>query len=426
MKTDVQVVNHCQCRLKLEVSVKEILDKYDEVYDDFSKIAQVPGFRTGKAPRPVLEQHYSGKVKEEVLNQLISQSYQQAVKENSLEPIAYPEISEVKFENNKPLTFIATVDIKPEIKVKNYRALKIKKKNTEVSLGEIDKTLGYLRENLAVVSPILEDRPLREGDFLLGDIECFVDGSCIDKRQNVLLFLNGDKNKEDNFTQQLFGAKAGEARKVNMVLPKDYGQAKYASREAEFNISIKQIKEKKLPELNDAFAKQVGNYQTIDELKEAVKQDLIKKQEAQIRLNMEEQIFEYLLKENNFSVPASLVNKRFEYLLEQTKHKLEHQGFKKEEIGKENKSLEEKLKPEAERQVKICFLLNKIAETEDMKVASQEIEKKYQHLSQVYGKSMDEIREEVNEHNLAEDLAEEILREKTIDFLVKEAKIEEE
>jgi trigger factor len=174
------------------------------------------------------------------------------------------------------------------------------------------------------------------------------------------------------------------------------------------------------------LAKQVGNYQTIDELKEAVKQDLIKKQEAQIRLNMEEQVLEYLLKENNFSVPASLVHKRFEYLLEQAKHKLEHQGFKKEEIEKENKSLEEKLKPEAEKQVKVYFLLNKIAETEDIKVTPQEREEKYHYLSQVYSKNIEEIKKEVNEHNLAEDLAEEILREKTIDFLVKEAKIIEE
>lgn len=426
MKSNVQALSDCQRRIQLEVPVQEILDKYDEVYNDFSKNAQVPGFRTGKAPRHVLETHYSSKVKEEVLSQLISQSYQKAISENKLEPIAYPEIKDVKFENNKPLTFTATVDIKPEVKIKNYKGIKVKKAKAVVSQDELDKTLNYLRENLAAVSPILEDRPLKEGDFLLGDIECFVDGTCIDKRQNVLLFLGPGKTKDDNFTQQLFGAKAGETRKVNMVLPKDYPKSQYALKQAEFNISVKQIKEKKLPELDDALAKQIGNYQSIDELKQAIKKDLTAKKEAQVKLNMEEQILEYLGKENNFSVPPSLVNRRFEYLLEQAKHKLGHQGFKKEEIEKESKSLEEKLKPEAEKQVKIYFILNEIAQAEKVKVTPEEMEERYDYLSVAYGKSKDEIKKEVEEHNLAADLEEEILREKTVDFLVKVAKIEEE
>ncbi len=428
MKTNVEVIDNCQRRLKLEVPIKEISAKYDEVYADLHKTAQVPGFRVGKVPREILERNFAAKVKEEVLSQLISAGYQKAIEENSLDPVSYPEISDIKFEESKPLFFTAKVDIKPEVKLKSYKGIKVKKKKTETSQEEIDKTLKLLQENFAVVEPVLEDRALREGDFVLSDIECFVDGTCIDKRQNMLLFL-GKENTEtskDNFTPQLFGAKPGQVRKVNMALPKDYPQAKYASKEAEFNISLKQIKEKKLPELNDDLAKQMGNYTGLEQLKEAVKRDLIKKKEIQINLETEQQIFGYLLEQNPFAVPPSLVKKRLDYLIEDAGHKLEHQGFKKEDIEKQKKTLEEKLKPEAEKQVRLYFILNEIAKTEDLKVTPEELENRYLYLSHLYGKTVEEIKEEVSEHDLIEDFKEEMLREKTVDLLVKDAQIEEE
>lgn len=428
MKTNVEVMDHCQRQLKLEVPVKEISAKYDQVYAGLQKTAQVPGFRVGKVPREILEGNFAAKVKEEVLSQLISAYYQKAIEENSLEPISYPEISDIKFEENKPLFFTAKVDVKPEVKLKNYKGIKVKKKKAEVIQEEIDKTLKLLQENFAVVEPVLEDRALKEGDFVLSDIECFVDGTCIDKRENMLLFL-GKENAEtskDNFTQQLFGAKPGQMRKVNMALPKDYPQAKYASKEAEFNVSLKQIKQKKIPELNDDLAKQIGNYQGLEQLKEAVKRDLIKKKEIQINLETQQQIFGYLLGQNSFAVPPALVKKRLDYLIEEAGHKLEDQGFKKEEVEKQKKTMEEKLKPEAEKQVRLYFILNEIAKTEDLKVAPEELESRYLYLSHLYDKTVEEIKEEATEHNLIEDLKEELLREKTVDLLVKDAQIEEE
>ena len=201
MKSDMKVINGCQRQLKLEASVEEILTKYDKVYGQLQKVAQVPGFRLGKAPRHILEQHFSDKAKEEVLSQLITKSYQKAVEQNSLEPVTYPEISDIKFEKNKPLYFTAKVDVKPEIKLKNYKGIKVKKKKIDITPEEINKALSSIRENLSVISPVLEDRELREGDFILADIECFVDGVCIDKRQDTLLFLSEKDTKpaKDNF-----------------------------------------------------------------------------------------------------------------------------------------------------------------------------------------------------------------------------------
>lgn len=427
MKSDMKVINGCQRQLKLEASVEEILTKYDKVYGQLQKVAQVPGFRLGKAPRHILEQHFSDKAKEEVLSQLITKSYQKAVEQNSLEPVTYPEISDIKFEKNKPLYFTAKVDVKPEIKLKNYKGIKVKKKKIDITPEEINKALSSIRENLSVISPVLEDRELREGDFILADIECFVDGVCIDKRQDTLLFLSEKDTKpaKDNFVQQLFGAKIGQIKKVAMALPKDYHQAKYASRQAEFNISIKQIKKKELPALDDTLAKAVGNYKTLEELKEVIKQDLLKKKEVQAKLEMEQSILENLSEHRSFAVPASLVTKRLDYLIDNAQHKLEQQGFKKEDIEKQKQALEEKLKPEAEKQVKLYFILNKIAQIENLKVTPQDLEREYQYLSQIYGKSLEEIKKEISEHNLVEDLKEELLRGRSVDFLVKEARIEE-
>ena len=210
-----------------------------------------------------------------------------------------------------------------------------------------------------------------------------------------------------------------------MALPKDYHQAKYASRQAEFNISIKQIKKKELPALDDTLAKAVGNYKTLEELKEVIKQDLLKKKEVQAKLEMEQSILENLSEHRSFAVPASLVTKRLDYLIDNAQHKLEQQGFKKEDIEKQKQALEEKLKPEAEKQVKLYFILNKIAQIENLKVTPQDLEREYQYLSQIYGKSLEEIKKEISEHNLVEDLKEELLRGRSVDFLVKEARIEE-
>ena len=337
MKTEIKNITGCSRIIKVEVESLELNSEFDQVYADIGKVARVPGFRPGKVPRDLLEIHYGKKAEEEVIKRAIPEYYLKAVREKELIPVAAPEIENVQLKNHT-LYFSAKVDVKPQIKIKPYKNLKLIKKKTKIEQSQIDEVLERLRQSKAK-----DAAPPQEKE------------------------------------------KAGV-----------------------------------LPELDDQFAKDLG-FKTLQELKDAINKDLQLNSEMQARADLEKQLIEQLLKRASLDAPDSLVNRQMQELVNQLKMNRVIQGEKKDELESKQKELEVEARKEAVRRVKSSFILEEIAEQENIQVEQKDLDRRIAEIAQRSGKSEDEIRQYLDRQNLIPGLKAELRERKVIEFLLNEA-----
>lgn len=423
MKFKVKKLQQCKRIFEIEVSKEEVEQKLKEVYEDIRKTAQIPGFRVGKAPEELLRKHYQKTAREEVLKRLIPGAYQKALKESELVPIGLPEISDVKMELEDMLTFAAAFEIKPTIGLKNYKGIKIKKNLKKISDEDVEKVLKYLQEVNAEFSNV-EDRGVAIGDYIICDIEAVIDSKPQEQKKNIWFFVD-DKFKIKGFCDQLIGTKAGDTKDLGVTLPEDYPVKEFSNKKAVFKVKISQIKVKKLREINDDFAKHLGKFQDLSELKSGVRKDLEASAQQDAKYDMENQLLEQLVKDSTFDIPNSLVEAQTKRLLEHAKHDLKHKGFTDEQISSKEKELLENLKKDAARQVRIYFILDEVANKEDVKVTQPEIEKGISDFAQRSHKNPQEVKEYLQEKDIFDDFVAELREEKTIEFLLQNAIIVE-
>ena len=425
MKVDVLQLEPCKRLLKIEIPKEAVAEELESVYKEIKKVAQVPGFRKGKAPRQILEKYHFQDAKDEALKRLIPSGYSAALKKLKISPVSLPEIDKIKFEENKPLYFEAAIDIKPEIKIKKYKELSINRKKLILDEKEVEGTLNLLRERLAEYKTI-DTRPIKDGDYIVADYECSVDGKVTEKKEKLWLCIKDDKKQPNSdIVNKLKGANISQEVEIKTNLPKDYPKADAAGKEAVFKIVIKEIKEKSLPPLDNEFVKNIGDYKTLDELKEAIRKDIKLKKESEIKANMELQLSELLLKLNPIDAPSSMISGQTEELVKSAKTRLMYQGLKEEEIKLREKELREGFKVEAERQVKMHFILDAIIESENIICEEEDLKLRLEEIAGKHGRSPEEIREHLTKDNSLEALKDQLCHEKTIDFLIKEARIKE-
>lgn len=425
MKVDVLQLEPCKRLLKIEIPKEAVAEELESVYKEIKKVAQVPGFRKGKAPRQILEKYHFQDAKDEALKRLIPSGYSAALKKLKISPVSLPEIDKIKFEENKPLYFEAAIDIKPEIKIKKYKELSINRKKLILDEKEVEGTLNLLRERLAEYKTI-DTRPIKDGDYIVADYECSVDGKVTEKKEKLWLCIKDDKKQPNSdIVNKLKGANISQEVEIKTNLPKDYPKADAAGKEAVFKIVIKEIKEKSLPPLDNEFVKNIGDYKTLDELKEAIRKDIKLKKESEIKANMELQLSELLLKLNPIDAPSSMISGQTEELVKSAKTRLMYQGLKEEEIKLREKELREGFKVEAERQVKMHFILDAIVESENIICEEEDLKLRLEEIAGKHGRSPEEIREHLTKDNSLEALKDQLCHEKTIDFLIKEARIKE-
>lgn len=422
MKISIKEANNCQKILQVEVPKEDIAVEFDNFYERIQNQAQVPGFRKGKAPRNILEQHFAHRAEEEVLTHLIKEYYQKAIEKEQIHPVDVPQISNINFKKSEKLSFQATVDVRPKFNLKTYKGLKIKKKNLAVKDEEINKVLNFLQERYAQFLPI-EKRPVQKDDYIICDYNYSVEGKVVEKKDRVWLWVN-EKLFIPGLLQQLEGINPQEKKEFDLELPEHYHPKELAKKIAHFDFLVKEIKEKKLPELNEEFAKTLGK-NSLEELKNQMKEDLIKEKEAISKQEMKDQLIEQLVKAMPLDVPGSLVNKREELLKETTRQKLKRQGLNEEQIKEEEKQLENVFKQEALKQIRTFFILEEISEKENINIEEEELNKRVEAIAQVYQQKKEDVLEYLSKNNMLENLRWELWEEKVISFLVEHAKIED-
>ena len=423
MKVKIKETAKCQKTLEIEVSKEVIQEEFVQCYKEIRKTAQIPGFRKGKASQEVLEKHFSDKANDKVLTNVVNDAYHEAIKKENLRPVSMPDITDVNFKNDDQLTFKAKIDIRPEFTLKDYKGIKVKKGKLDISEAEVDKILGYMQERYAQFDPVQEQRGVKIGDYIICDYSYEVEDKQIDKKDHAWLWIDKEMFLP-GLSKKIEGIKAGENRKFDIKIPEKFHLAEIAKKNAKFDITVTEIKEKKLPELNDEFLKKSGK-NSLEELKLQIKDDLTQEKEMQNKQALKAQIINHLVKVMPIEVPQALVDKREQGLKDSSAQRLKQQGLNESQLEDELKKMKDMFKDEALKQVRSFFLLEDIAVKEKIEVTNDEMSERIATMARLYNQKQEELLKYLQKNSMLESIHWDVWEEKIIGFLVDNAKVEE-
>ncbi len=425
MKAQVERLGECKIALKIEVPADRIIEELDNLYQDLQKKAKLPGFRRGKVPLDVLKTYFARSLKADALDRLIPDAYQEALKENDFVPCSQPKIEEVKYEENKPLSFKATVEIKPEIRLKRYKGIRAKRVVKIVREEDVGRALERLASKHAEFTSI-ENRPAKKGDWVIIDFVGNIEGKPFkdNEAKNFSLEI-GSKTLIGDFENQLIGLKRGEEKEIKVRFPKGYHNKELAGKEVLFKVNLKEIKEKKLPELNDEFAKDL-KFNNLEELKKRIKEDLEKYETEHSERLLRNNLMDWLIKKTPFPLPGAMVERELEVMIEDALTRMRYSGLDPKRMGIEEAKLKEEYRPSAERKVKNTLILEEIAKQENIEINEQEIEKRIEEMALSTNQKKEDLRDFFDrERSHLAGLREEIRLKKALELIVKEARIKE-
>ena len=421
MQVTVENISTVKKVLHIEIPEKVVASELDKAYKDLKKNAKVKGFRPGKTPRSVLENLYKKDVNADVSSKLIQETLIDALKETKLNIIGRPELEPPVVDGKGPYKFDATVEIEPEIEDIDFKGFILKRNIYKISDEEMDAQLKMLQKNLAQQKTLEEDRPTREGDFVLIDYEGFKDGKPFaetQKTENFTLKI-GDGPILKEFDEQLIGMSTGDTREVKVHFPEDYFNNKLTGLEITFNVKLNAIREVVLPAINDEFAKELGDFETLKQLKEAISNNLLEGYNKRSDQEVQEQVHIALLEKTDFEVPESLINFELEGIIKETETAFAQQGLTLEGRGLTKEGLKEKYRNMAEKQVKRHLVLKKVVAQEKLTISDEEMEKAYKDMAKAFKKPVEEIKNfYTQKENNIEFLTSSLLEKKALNLII--------
>ena len=416
MKYKVTQNDKKQRVIEIHIPKEIVAEELERVYLEISKTAPLPGFRAGKAPIDLVKKRYQKEAREEVTKNLLADSFNKAVTESQITVLGSPEISDFEFAEGKGMSYKATVNTKPEIKIKSYKGLNLKKSSTEVKESDVDSYIDSMREMSARFKT--KEGKAAKGDYLISDMDCSVEGNFVEKKENAWLYVDDDAYIPGKLLE---GMGVNDEKDVEKELPEGYSKKELAGKKAKFRIKVKEVKEKILPELNDEFAATMGKFRNMAELREAIRENLKRHNKIEERRNLEYQALVLLDKASLFDTPQAIVDKHLERLLKEALGRLKKENYSEDDIKSKEGAIREKLKEDALRQVRSYFILDEIAKLEDIKVSDSEIEAAFGEIAASSGHSAEEVKKHYEENDLIEDLAVDIKQRKVFDFIINNA-----
>ncbi|HPD60438.1 MAG TPA: trigger factor [Thermodesulfobacteriota bacterium] len=421
MKAEVKDISTVVKQLEVTISADSISNEIEKVYFDLRKTAKIKGFRPGKVPRTVLEKFYKKQVEGEVVSKLISDSYEAAIKEKNILTVSPPLIDTPKFVPEQDFTYTARVEVAPTLDLKGgYLGIEAEQEKLEITEEDVNKYLEEIRDYHAHLKAVEEDRSIRSGDFVVIDFTGSINKEPLKggKVQDRLIEITPE-SFFPGFTNQLIGLRPGANREIVVTPPEDFEQKELAGKTITFDVTIKEIKEKITPSLDDNFARDVGEFETLDALKDHLRKEITRREEKRIRSTLYNNLLQKILVNNPFDVPPSLVERQTEFLIYHARAQMANQGIKIDSSTMINRELKEVYRPIAEFQVKRSFLLAEIAKREGIEVDPSEIK--------AYLENMPPHAEENTEPQSGQEAKDQIkakvLEEKTLAFLAEKAKL---
>ena len=417
--------NKNELKLEFKIEAKKFDEAIMKVYTKSAKYFNIPGFRKGKAPFNIVERMYGDEIfYEDAFNELVPPIYDKEIEENKLEVVSRPDIHIENMKKGEDLVFTATVQTKPEVVLGQYKGVELKKVEYKVTDEDVNHELEHMQEHNARIITV-EDRPVKEKDIAVIDFEGFVDGKAFEggKAENHELEI-GSNTFIPGFEEQMIGMKAGEEKDINVTFPEDYFSKDLAGKEATFKVKLHEIKEKKLPTLDDEFAKDVSEFDTLNDLKTSIKEKKQAQNDDRAKHETESLAIEAVLNNTPIDIPSGMIETEIDAMIRDLEQQLSYQGINLDQylhmINKTRKEIEDNYKEQAEKNVKSRLVLEAIIKEEKLEASDDEVSAKIKEMATNYGRKEEELNK--NEA-LKEYLANNIKTEKAIDLIVKNAKI---
>ena len=402
MSVQVEKLEKNMAKLTIEVSSEEFEKAIAKAYKKNKNKISMPGFRKGKAPRAMIEKMYGkGVFYEDAANSIIPYAYADAAKESELEIVAQPEIDVTQIESGKPFIFTATVALKPEVTLGEYKGIEVEKKEVEVTDEEVDTEINRVRESNARMIDI-DDRAAQDGDTVVIDFDGYVDGKQFEggKAEDYSLVL-GSHSFIDNFEEQLEGKNIGEDVTVNVTFPENYQAEELQGKPAEFKVKIKEIKVKELPELDDDFAQDVSNFDTIAEYKEDLKKKLAENKEEALKREREETVIGKIIENAQMDIPEQMVEAQTRQMTQEFAQRLSSQGLSIDQYmqftGLTPQKMIEELKPQALKRIHSRLVLEAVVAAENIETSEDELNKEIENMASMYQMEVDKLKEVIGE-----------------------------
>ena len=417
--------NNNELKLEFTIEAKKFDEAIMKVYAKSAKYFNVPGFRKGKAPFNIVERMYGDEIfYEDAFNELVPSIYEKEIEENKIEAVSKPDIHIVNMKKGEDLVFTATVQTKPEVTLGKYKGVEIKKVEYPVTDEDVEHELSHMQEHNARTITV-DDRPVKKDDTVTIDFEGFVDGKPFEggKAEKHELEI-GSKTFIPGFEDQVIGMKVDEEKDIKVKFPEDYFSKDLAGKDATFKVKLHEIREKKLPELDDEFAKDVSEFDTLAELKASIKEKKQSENENRAKHETEDLAIEAVSKETKIDIPSGMIENEVDAMIRDMEQQLAYQGIKLEQylqiMNKTRKDIEDNYKEQAEKNVKSRLILEEIIKAEKLEASKEEVDAKIKEMATSYGKKEEELSK--NEA-LKEYIANNIKTEKAIELIVKNAKI---
>lgn len=425
MSLQVEKLEKNMAKLTIEVSAEEFSKAVEAAYQKNKSKISVPGFRKGKVPKKMVEQMYGKEVfYEDAANAVIPDAYEKALEECTETIVSAPKVNVTQIEEGKPFIFTAEVALKPEVTLGAYKGVEVKKADITVTDEEIDADLAQQRENNSRTITV-EDRAVQDGDIAVIDFEGFTDGVAFEggKGENYSLTI-GSHSFIDNFEEQLIGKNIGEECEVNVTFPAEYQAAELAGKPAVFKVTIKEIKEKQLPELNDEFAGEVSEFDTLEEYKEDIRKKLTEKKEEDAKNAKEDEVIDAIIANAQMEIPDAMVETQQRQIVDDFAQRMQMQGITLEQYfqftGLTQEKMIEQVKPQAERKIKSRLVLEAVVAAENITASDEDYEAEVARMAEMYQMEADKVKEVMGE-NGKKQIMEDIAVKKAAEFVVKEA-----
>jgi trigger factor len=421
-----------QREIQVEIPADIVSRETDAVVTKFQKLAKLPGFRQGKVPATVVKNRFAEDIKSEVVESLIPRYFRQETEKQNLHPVSQPRVTDLHIHEGEPLRFKASFEVLPEFDITGYQEISVEKPDTSVSEEDVEKSLQQLREQNASFNAI-EDRSLQDGDFAQvafrgtpkngGAQE--TEGQAADQKDegqpvnmdDVLVEVGGS-NTLPAFTENLRGANPNEERTFDVTYPEDFSDTRLAGKTFEYSVTVKGVKQKHLPELNDDFAKELGQFADLNELRQRVRENMEAEKKHKAEHEGKDKIVDELLKQNEIAVPESMVEHQIDVRLERGLRALAQQGMRPEDMKKMDFGrLRAGQRDQAEREVRIALMLEKIADKESIEVSDEELNSEVEALALQAKQPVESVRSRLTQDGGLARIRSRIRSEKTLDFL---------
>ena len=427
MKASLEDISQVKKKLSVEIDAKEVNRKLNSAYGKIRKTTKIPGFRPGKVPRKILESYFGSQVEADVTSELVNESFPGAVNETKAFPLGQPELEKGPIKLDEKFVYSATMEVRPEFEVKDYLGLEAEKELVAIGEDEVQKRIEQIRVGNGKLESLEEPRPIQDGDLAVINYQGFENDQPLEEMKNENFSLNVGKSEiHPKFDEALIGLNIDDKKEIVVDFAEDYANVNLKGKTIRFEVSIVDIKERNLPELNDAFAKSLGaDFEDLNGLKEAIKKDVVTQEKNRVELDLKRKLLAKISEGTTFEVPQVLIDAEVAFSIKNLQSNFERSGSSFEKAGISPEMLKQQFTPSSESRVRERLILGQIARQDEITLSDDDFTEGLKNLAQRMGQDVETVKKYYEARGEVDIIKEQMIEQKTLNYLVENAKIKE-